>query len=97
MIQLETNAEVIFTDSGGVQKEAYFCQVPCVTMREETEWSELIDHGYNRLALPFKGNIVKAFHEAKAKQPDWTKKLYGDGDASQQILEQGLVKKLNHR
>ena len=48
---LERHAKVIATDSG-VQKEAFFHRVPCVTLREETEWTELIELGWNRLALP---------------------------------------------
>jgi UDP-GlcNAc3NAcA epimerase len=52
MAQLERNAAVIATDSGGVQKEAFFYRVPCVTLRDETEWVELVELGWNRVCPP---------------------------------------------
>lgn len=64
MLCLETSASVVLTDSGGVQKEAYWLQVPCVTLREETEWVETVDEGWNQLAGSNKESIVRAFARA---------------------------------
>jgi len=86
MVQLEKYATVIATDSGGVQKEAFFYQVPCVTLRDETEWVELVSAGWNRLAPPTDGPaLARAITSAagtvgKAVQP------YGDGDAAEKIV-----------
>lgn len=88
MISLESNAQAIFTDSGGVQKEAYFFQVPCLTLRDETEWVELIEHGFNRLVSTNPDKIVSKFHEALATPPNWNVSLYGNGDATQRIVDE---------
>jgi len=53
MAQLEKNARLIVTDSGGAQREAYFYQAPCLTLRQETEWTELVELGWNRLIEDF--------------------------------------------
>ena len=88
MILLETHAKVILTDSGGVQKEAYFAQTPCITLREETEWVELVKAGYNFLAGSESEKICKAFTLMFEKHQDATSEiLYGDGNASQKITE----------
>jgi UDP-GlcNAc3NAcA epimerase len=87
MIRLEMAARVIATDSGGVQKEAFFHRVPCVTLRNETEWTELVDLGWNRLVSPLlSDSIADAVREAcgavgTAGNP------YGDGHASEGIAE----------
>ena len=90
MIALERGATLIITDSGGVQKEAFFHRVPCVTLRDETEWVELVEIGWNRLASPTdSGTMVRAFHSALASQPEEARAegLYGHGDAGLRIVD----------
>lgn len=87
MAALESGAALIATDSGGVQKEAFFHRVPCVTLRDETEWRELVDGGYNRLAGADRGKIIDCADEALASRPDWDRQLYGDGDACMKIID----------
>lgn len=86
MVMLEKNAKVIITDSGGVQKEAYFHGVPCVTVRDETEWVELVKIGANSLAGTRKESIFEAFQMMKGRNVE-IKRLYGDGDSSEKIVD----------
>jgi UDP-GlcNAc3NAcA epimerase len=87
MVQLEKYAALVVTDSGGVQKEAYFFQVPCVTMRDETEWVELVEAGWNRLASPDDPDaVVAAIRKALGKRGREVSP-YGDGDAADKIVE----------
>ncbi|MEW5984371.1 MAG: UDP-N-acetylglucosamine 2-epimerase (non-hydrolyzing) [Acidobacteriota bacterium] len=83
MIALEQAARLILTDSGGVQKEAYWLGVPCVTLRDETEWIETVDAGWNRLAGADPERILDAIRtfNPPAKRPP----LYVEGQASQRI------------
>ncbi|WBY00727.1 UDP-N-acetylglucosamine 2-epimerase (non-hydrolyzing) [Ramlibacter tataouinensis] len=86
MVQLEQHAAVVLTDSGGVQKEAYFFGVPCVTIRDETEWVELVECGANRLAPPTSVQaVVDAALAAAAQRQPAPPGLYGDGRSAQSI------------
>lgn len=82
MVQLEKYAALIATDSGGVQKEAFFYKVPCVTLRDETEWVELVDSGWNRLAPPVDaGSVVDVIQDALGSQGHEVQP-YGAGNAA---------------
>lgn len=84
MVRLEESAGVIVTDSGGVQKEAFFYSVPCVTMRDETEWVETVDSGWNGLVGADAGRLVNAVRSAT--RPDAAPEFYGDGHAADKIV-----------
>ncbi|MBZ9714129.1 non-hydrolyzing UDP-N-acetylglucosamine 2-epimerase [Deinococcus multiflagellatus] len=84
MVTLEQGARVIVTDSGGVQKEAYFHRVPCITLRDETEWTETVATGWNTLLPPQDASaIVAAVRQAQAGQH--SEGIYGDGHAAETI------------
>lgn len=87
MIALEADAKVILTDSGGVQKEAYFAKVPCVTLRDETEWIETVEAGWNHLGGANTQKIVKAFQEAADSRPNGQPNFYGNGEAAKLIVK----------
>jgi UDP-GlcNAc3NAcA epimerase len=87
MIKLEQNAKIIFTDSGGVQKEACFAGVPCVTLRNETEWVETVEAGINFIAGAQYESIIQAFDQARCADCDLKPDLYGNGHAAEAIVE----------
>ncbi len=86
MVALEKNAAAIVTDSGGVQKEAFFYRVPCVTTRDETEWTETVDAGWNTLAGADRSAIARA---VLGQEPRERKDIspYGNGDSAKKIVE----------
>lgn len=86
MLMLTKNALVILTDSGGLQKEAYLLDVPCVTLRRETEWVETLDDGANVLADADKNKIKKAINKIRPKF-NHRRNVYGDGRAAEKIAK----------
>lgn len=88
MVRLEQSAAVIITDSGGVQKEAYFAGVPCITLRDETEWTETVDSRWNTLVGTDSDKLICAVESAVTLHPSRSnEKLYGDGNAARKIIE----------
>ncbi|MEA3352457.1 MAG: UDP-N-acetylglucosamine 2-epimerase (non-hydrolyzing) [Campylobacterota bacterium] len=91
MVWLIDNCDLVMTDSGGLQKEAYFFHKPCITLRDETEWVELVECGANILAGANKERIIEAYQNYQAQttksQP---LNLYGDGKASENIIKELL-------
>lgn len=85
MIALEQSAKAILTDSGGVQKEAFFYQVPCITLRDETEWVETVASGWNQLVGADRERIQKAV--ATLSTPSSSPSPFGHGDAAKRALD----------
>jgi UDP-GlcNAc3NAcA epimerase len=91
MIQLEQNSEIVFTDSGGVQKEAYYFQKPCVIMLDETPWVELAASGA-AILTGSDGNKIKAAYQALSEEKDTLQypPVFGDGKAAYFICDRIL-------
>lgn len=91
MVWLLKNCTLVMTDSGGLQKEAYFFGKYCVTMRDETEWVELVENGFNVLAGSDTAKIVESFQELSKKDgKGFEKRLYGEGTAGEMIMSELL-------
>lgn len=88
MLVLEANAKVILTDSGGVQKEAFWLCIPCVTLRDRTEWVETVMYGYNILAGSDTASIIKAYKKQimRFRPKRVNRNIYGDGRAAPNIV-----------
>jgi len=87
---LVKEAAAVLTDSGGLQKEVYWLETPCVTVRTETEWVETVQVGWNRLADADPSSIELAVEAALAERPDHPD-LYGDGHAARNIVDHLLT------
>lgn len=85
MLLLEKHAALILTDSGGVQKEAYFHHTPCITMREETEWVETVEAGWNTIVGTDTARILQAIQSPQ--QPQYEITEYGSGNAATNIIK----------
>ena len=85
MMMLEKNARLVATDSGGVQREAYFNGIPCLTLREETEWMETVEAGWNKLVGIQPEEVL---HEWSTFSPQHERSMiFGDGHAAQKIAD----------
>ncbi|BBO73277.1 UDP-N-acetyl glucosamine 2-epimerase [Desulfosarcina widdelii] len=85
MLTLEQNSKSILTDSGGIQKEAYFFGVPCITLRTETEWVETVETGWNVVVGTDRKRIVETTKKLKMENP--RPDMYGDGKAAEKMIK----------
>jgi UDP-GlcNAc3NAcA epimerase len=83
-IFLQKNAKKVLTDSGGIQKEAYILKVPCITIRDNTEWIETVEDGWNVLVGSNKEMILNSIINFKPKGKQ--RMVFGDGQASKKIV-----------
>lgn len=85
IIALESNARLIATDSGGVQREAYFLGIPCLTLRDETEWVETVEAGWNKLVGVEPEQVLEAWHSFAP--PPTRPPIFGEGHTGQRIVQ----------
>ena len=93
IIALERHAQLVMTDSGGVQKEAYFFQKPCIILRPETEWVEIVETGNAILADADEIRIMQAWQHFKDNPPTAFPEIFGDGHAAEFMLEKIIFSK----
>jgi UDP-GlcNAc3NAcA epimerase len=96
MIQLEQHSKMIITDSGGVQKEAYFLKKPCVILRPQTEWIELVEHGSSIIVDADYNRIINAVNYLINKSDFAFPPIFGEGNASEFICDE-IIKTINKR
>jgi UDP-GlcNAc3NAcA epimerase len=94
MIALEKNAKIIITDSGGVQKEAFFFEKPCIILRSETEWVELVKCGAAIITDTDEHKIIATFNNFNKSNDINYSKLFGNGKAAEFICEE-IIKNIN--
>jgi UDP-GlcNAc3NAcA epimerase len=82
MTWLESRADMVITDSGGVQKEAYFFGKPCIILRDETEWKEIVEVGAAKLSGANNEAILLAYNSFIEKRPNDFPEIFGDGKAA---------------
>ena len=90
MIYLLKTCSLVMTDSGGLQKEAFFFEKPCVTLRDETEWVELIENGFNKVVGADEDKIISGYQEMSQIKNNYKINLYGNGEASKKIITELL-------
>jgi UDP-GlcNAc3NAcA epimerase len=91
MLELLKHCRFVMTDSGGLQKEAYFFKKYCITLRDQTEWVELVEAGKNFVASADKQTIIDYVERMAREFTDFNPHLYGDGNAGKHIIE-GILK-----
>ena len=91
MTALERHAQLVITDSGGVQKEAYFFKKPCIILRSETEWVEIVEAGNAILADAEESRVMQAWQHFKDDPPTAFPEIFGDGHAAEFMLERILL------
>ena len=91
MVKLEESSKMIITDSGGVQKESFFFKKPCLILRPETEWVEIVEAGAAKICDADKDIILKSYHEFKANPPQNFEGIFGNGQAAEFICGEILT------
>ena len=86
MVYLIERCTLVMTDSGGLQKEAFFFKKPCITLRDETEWVELVENDFNCIVGADANKIYESFENSLEKNLNFDQKLYGEGDAGKKIV-----------